>query len=201
MSQEPRTHGPTADAETLTASTVVVSALARATSPHLARSAEDEFADFVRVRQRSLLAFAYVLTGSHHDAQDLVQAALVKTFLRWKHLSPGTNLDPYVRKVVLNEHRSIWRRAWKRREHSSAELPSTASYDEVDKHPIWQHVLALPPRQRAVVALRYIEDLSVREVAAILGCAEGTVKSQASRALATLRTWIPIEDLEVNDHE
>lgn len=103
-------------------------------------------------------------------------------------------LDAYVRRIVVNENNSLWRRAWKRREHSTDDLPEPAVLDEYDDGlgaALWEHVQTLPPRQRSVVVLRYYEQLSEAEIAEVLGISVGTVKSQASRALATLRARAP----------
>ncbi|MGD7706288.1 sigma-70 family RNA polymerase sigma factor [Microlunatus sp. Y2014] len=87
----------------------------------------------------------------------------------------------------------MWRRAFKRREYATSELPESPTHDDPSTDLTWQKVLELPPRQRAVVALRYYSDLSVAETAEQLGCSEGTVKSQCSRALAALRTVLEAE--------
>lgn len=152
-----------------------------------------EFVDFVAARQRRLLGFAYLLTGDRFAAEDLVQAALARTYLHWRRLRHSDSAEAYVRRVIVNEHRSVWRRAWKRREHPWAELPEDAAPDGPDvegRDALWRLVLTLPTRQRAAVVLRYFEDLSETETAEVLGIAVGTVKSQTSRALATLRRQV-----------
>lgn len=156
---------------------------------------ESEYAELVQEHQRSLLGLAHLLTGNHHDAEDLVQAVLVKAYFKWRKVRAAEHRLGYLRRMMVNEHSSLWRRAWKRRERSVDELPERPSgaevYDLDDA--TWRQVLALPPRQRAAVALRYYDDLSEKETAEILGCSVGTVKSQTSRALATLRTALSAE--------
>lgn len=117
-------------------------------------------------------------------------------YLRWAHLERGPHLVAYVRRVIVNKHTSIWRRAWKRRERSTGDLPESGVYDP-GPGALSTHLAQLPARQRAVVALRFVDDLSVADVAAILQCSEGTVKSQSSRGLAKLRTTLSAADLEV----
>jgi RNA polymerase sigma-70 factor (sigma-E family) len=145
-------------------------------------------------RQPSLLRTAYLLTGDRHAAEDLVQTALAKLYLSWDKVQRREVLDGYVRRIMVNENNSLWRRAWKRREVTTDAVPETAAqpppaYDG-QSEALWRFVQTLPRRQRAVVVLRYYEDLSEAEVADILGISVGTVKSQASRALATMRTRV-----------
>jgi RNA polymerase sigma factor (sigma-70 family) len=100
------------------------------------------------------------------------------------------SIDGYVRRILVNENNSLWRRAWKKREHAAEVLPETArvdAYDEGLGRDLWDAVQTLPRKARAVVVLRYYEELSEAETADALGISVGTVKSQASRALATLR--------------
>jgi RNA polymerase sigma-70 factor (sigma-E family) len=137
----------------------------------------------------SLLRFGYVLTGDLHRGEELVQSALVTTYRRWKHLRLEEP-HAYVRRAMINAHTSLWRRH--RRETpmpESFDLTARGAgpehYDEVDL--VLRALRVLPPRQRAVMVLRYYDDLSEAEIARALGCSPGTVKSQASRALKTLR--------------
>lgn len=136
-----------------------------------------------------LLRFGYVLTGDPYRGEDLAQAALVTTYRRWKHLNPDEP-HAYVRRAMVNGHTSLWRR--RRREAHLPDdlaLPSTSgipgSYDDVDL--VLRALRVLPPRQRAVIVLRYYDDLSEAEIARTLGCSAGTVKSQSSRAMRALR--------------
>jgi len=154
---------------------------------------EEEFADFVRARQHALVRFGYLLTGDRMAAEDLTQTALARLYLKWDSIRQAGAMEAWVRKVMVNEHTSWWRRAWRRREtvdFDAAHFADRAAKPDppTDDDGLWQHVLTLPPRQRAAVALRYYEDLTEAQTAEILGCSIGTVKSQTHRALATLRT-------------
>lgn len=151
------------------------------------------FDDFVRARRRALLRTAYLLTGHHADAEDLVQAALIKAVPHWRRIADHP--EPYVRRILARESVSRWRRRrW--REVSSAELPETAQLDaDVAANEDLRRALAsLAPRQRAVIVLRYFEDLSVAETADALGIASGTVTSQTRDALRVLRERLPALD-------
>jgi RNA polymerase sigma-70 factor (sigma-E family) len=150
----------------------------------------EEFNVFVASRQRSLVRTAYLLTGNHHEAEDLVQATLTKTYLGWHRIRNMDAADAYVRRAMINEHTSWWRRAWRHRERSTSAVPEplpVPSADVGEHEQMWQLICDLPPRQRAVIVLRYYEDLTPAEVAAALDCSVGTVASQTHRALATLR--------------
>jgi RNA polymerase sigma-70 factor (sigma-E family) len=155
-------------------------------------SARDlEFEQYMAARQPSLLRTAYLLTGDRHSAEDLVQTALAKLYLSWDKVHRRELVDGYVRRILVNEHNSLWRRAWKRREVSTDTLPDLTgvadSHDHGERAALWQFVQTLPRKQRAVVVLRYYEDLSEAEIADVMGISVGTVKSQCSRALASLR--------------
>jgi len=163
-------------------------------------SREADFTDYVAARQQALLRTAYVLTGDRHAAEDLLQTALARAYLFWQRLRDPGAADGYVRKIMINEHTGWWRRAWRRNERSTDALPeprspgtadSTGRSDERDA--MWSLMQSLPPRQRAAVVLRYYEDLSEAETAAVLGCSVGTVKSQTSRAIAALRERLATE--------
>lgn len=153
-----------------------------------------EFSAYMQARQAGLLRTAYLLTGDRHTAEDLVQTAFAKLYLSWDKVRDQGSLDGYVRRIVVNEHNSLWRRAWKRREHAAEELPERPHHDEYDaggSAELWDLVQTLPRKARAVVVLRYYEELSEAETAEVLGISVGTVKSQASRALAALRERAP----------
>lgn len=155
---------------------------------------DEEFAAYMGARQPALLRTAYLLTGDLAGAEDLLQQALAKLYLSWDKVREREALDGYVRRIMVNEHTSLWRRAWKRRERSTDEVPETGAadaYDDGTRDQLWAFVQTLPPRQRAVIVLRYYEDLSEAEIARTLGVSVGTVKSQASRALAALRERAP----------
>ena len=154
---------------------------------------DEAFSAYVAARQHALVRTAFLLTGDHHSAEDLVQAALARTYLAWGRIRDGHAIDAYVRRTMINEHTSWWRRAWRHRERSTAELPeppAAADPDVGERDEVWELVRTLPPRQRAVVVLRFYEDLTEADTADALGCSVGNVKSQASRALATLRKRI-----------
>ena len=151
-------------------------------------SAGDQFAQFVAGRGPALQRTAYLLTGDWALAEDLLQTALAKSYLAWgriRHDDP----EGYVRKVLANTHASGWRRKW-RGEAPTEVLPdrATDSWASVDEAVSLAAALRrLPPKQRAVIVLRFHEDLTEQAVAAALGISVGTVKSQTSKALATLR--------------
>ncbi|GLF96620.1 SigE family RNA polymerase sigma factor [Streptomyces yaizuensis] len=153
-----------------------------------------DFETFVAVRGPRLLRVAWLLTGDAHLAEDLLQTVLAKVWPKW-HRIRGESPEAYVRKALVHTHASWWRRRW-RGEVPHGELPdrigAADAYAGVDlEQSLAVAVRALPVRQRAVVVLRYFEDLSVEETAATLGCAPGTVKSQAAKALRTLRERLP----------
>lgn len=155
---------------------------------------DEEFSSYMAARQPALLRTAYLLAGDRAGAEDLVQSALAKLYLSWDKVQNRESLDGYVRRIMVNEHNSLWRRAWKRRELATdtmPERPVTDVYDDGQGAALWEFVQTLPPKQRSVIVLRYYEDLSEAETAAILGVSVGTVKSQASRALAGLRQRAP----------
>jgi RNA polymerase sigma-70 factor (sigma-E family) len=147
--------------------------------------AEASFEEYVAARYRSLVRTAYLLTGNHHDAEDLVQATLVKLVGGWRRIADRP--DAYVRRAMVNEHVSRWRKH-RGREVVVEHTPELGHHHDVDATLSLQAALAgLAPRQRAVLVLRYFEDLTERETAELLGISVGTVKSQARDALARLR--------------
>ena len=157
-------------------------------------SRDEEFAAYMQARQASLLRTAYLLTGDRHNAEDLVQTSLAKLYLAWDKVKDRDSVDGYVRRIMVNENNSLWRRGWKKREFASDTMPERHAHDEYDEGTsgaLWEVVQTLPKKARAVVVLRYYEELSEAETAAILGISVGTVKSQASRALAALRDRAP----------
>jgi RNA polymerase sigma-70 factor (sigma-E family) len=158
----------------------------------------EEFSSYVAARHATLTRTAFLLTGDHHAAEDLVQTALARTYLAWRRIHDQSALDTYVRRAMVNEHTAWWRRAWRRRETLTAELPDRPATDPrgdpggwADRDgELWRLLRALPRHHRAAVVLRYFEDLSEAETAEILGCSIGTVKSRTHRALATLRSGL-----------
>jgi RNA polymerase sigma-70 factor (sigma-E family) len=152
---------------------------------------DERFAAFVREHGERHLRVAVLLTGDWHAAEDLVQASLVKLYRAWPRLDTSTDPDAYLRRIVINTHRSWWRARW-RRETPAAALPERASGEDIaDRHAVGalvrQALARLPRQQRAVLVLRYCEDLPVAEVARLLGCSPGSVKTHAHRGLRTLR--------------
>ncbi|MFI7248106.1 SigE family RNA polymerase sigma factor [Micromonospora chalcea] len=151
---------------------------------------EEEFREFVAARSGALLRTAYLLAGDWATAEDLLQTALTKTYLAWKRLGGIEAIEPYARRVLVNTSTSWWRRRW-HGERPTEVLPEHAGVDEIeqqlDRDALWRHLQALPARQRAVLVLRFYEDMSEAQTAALLEISPGTVKSQTSRALNTLR--------------
>jgi RNA polymerase sigma-70 factor (sigma-E family) len=153
---------------------------------------EQAFTEWATAHLAHLMRFGFALTHDESGAEDLVQVGLVQTLLAWPRLRNQVDPEAYVRRVMVNEQLSAWRR---QRRHPEVRLepfgageafrPDEAELVERDR--VWRELANLPPRQRAVLVLRFYEDRSEREVAAVLGCSVGTVKSQASKALAKLR--------------
>lgn len=146
------------------------------------------FDEFVAARSGRLLRTSYLLTRDHGLAEDLLQTALTKAWFAWSRIDGDP--EAYVRKVIVNTYASWWRRKW-RGEHPTEELPEGHGVDHADgassSHDLWEALGRLPRRQRAVVVLRYFEDLTEAETARLLECSVGTVKSQTSKAFAKLR--------------
>ncbi|HET6154586.1 MAG TPA: SigE family RNA polymerase sigma factor [Marmoricola sp.] len=146
---------------------------------------------YVGARWSSLFRFAYLLTADRNDAEDLLQRTLVKAYLKWDRVAAAESVDAYVRRVILNELLDE-RRLWARRRDRALPALTVEAYDMdlTDRIDLWSALQSLPPRQRAVMVLRYYEDLSEDQIATQLGCSRGTVKSQAHNALKTLRKRI-----------
>ncbi len=159
-------------------------------SSHRATDRDTEFAAYMSARQASLLRTAYLISGDPHTAEDLVQTALAKLYLSWDKIAQRDSIDGYVRRIIVNEHNSLWRRPWKRRESATDQVPEqpcTEARAGTADADLWTFVQSLPRKQRAAIVLRYYEELSEAETAEVLGVSVGTVKSQTSRALAALR--------------
>ncbi|WP_395110922.1 SigE family RNA polymerase sigma factor [Actinomadura sp. SCN-SB] len=158
----------------------------------MGRRDDQSFADFVTARGTALLRTASLLCGAHQDAEDILQSALEKAYRHWGRLDPESDPEPYVRRILVNLVISRSRR-WKvLREINMARPPerpaSTSATHTVElRGTLMEELRKLGPRQRAVLVLRFWEDLSEAETARVLGCSVGTVKSQASRGLARLR--------------
>jgi RNA polymerase sigma-70 factor (sigma-E family) len=161
--------------------------MAGAAAEHAPADAAVQFADFVHGRGPALQRTAYLLTGDWGLAEDLLQTALAKSYLAWGRIR-HTDPEGYVRKVLVNTHASWWRRKW-RGETPTLQLPERAAREQQheDRLALAEALSRLPRRQRAVIVLRFHEDLTESDVAAALGISVGTVKSQTAKALATLR--------------
>jgi RNA polymerase sigma-70 factor (sigma-E family) len=149
------------------------------------------FGEYVRSRSQALLRAAQAMTGNRTDAEDLLQATLVKAYQSWDRIDDQAALDTYVRRVMVNTHISGWRR---RRvdEYPTDDLPDSPSAEDAtrdsDLHDVVQRAIDRLPRQmRAAVMLRFYDDMTEPEVAAALGVSVGTVKSTVARAVAKLR--------------
>ena len=155
--------------------------------------ARQDFAEFVAARSRQLTRLAYVLTGDQYAAEDLLQNALIKAAANWGRIH--TAPEAYVRRIMYREQASWLRRRARRRETSVAQVPEPAAGDDAAsveaRLALRDALLALPPRRRAVLVLRYLEDLPESQVAEILGCSVGTVRSQNHKAVAQLRLALP----------
>jgi RNA polymerase sigma-70 factor (sigma-E family) len=152
---------------------------------------DERFAGYVRDRGEHHLRVAVLLTGDWHAAQDLVQASLVKLYRVWPKLRVDSDPDAYLRRIMVNTQRSWWRARW-RREMPAAQLPEGISGDDIAERQavgtlVREALAGLSRQQRAVLVLRYCEDLPEAEVAEILGCSVGTVKTHAHRGIAALR--------------
>lgn len=153
--------------------------------------------DFIDRNARLLLRSAWLLSGNWASAEDLVQTSLLKSWRHWDAIKSDAP-EYYVRRVLMNTFLSGQRRRWTR-ERPMAELPEKVAVDEVSaielRHAIWGALSGLPAKQRAVVVLRYFNDLSEAQTAQVLDCSVGTVKSQTSRALAKLRSVPELQSL------
>jgi RNA polymerase sigma-70 factor (sigma-E family) len=160
------------------------------------------FEDFVLARGEALLRFALMLCADLGRSEDLVQSVLARAYPRWARILVMERPEAYLKTMLVREHLRWWRR------RSSTEVPvaeptdrkravvADAAVEYTRRDAAWELLARLPRRQRAVLVLRYYEDLSDAEIATILGCAQATVRSQAARALATLRVVVPSLDPE-----
>lgn len=156
-----------------------------------------DFEEFATAALPGLLRFGHVLTGDPLRAEELVQQALVSTWARWRRIEHDQP-HAYVRRAMVHTHTSWWRRS--RRETSlppGYDVSAPLDPDLGERDRTLAALRQLPPRQRAVIVLRYYEDLSEADIARVLGCSPGTVKSQASRALRTLHGLLS-PDLETS---
>lgn len=156
-----------------------------------AASTRLSFEEFASARWSALVRTARLLTGDASSAEDLVQATLVKAYTQWAKVTRASSPEAYLRKMMLNEFLGDRRRRLRRadKDHLVAvDQESAQEPDPTERLDLWHLVTALPPRQRAVLVLRYYEDLTEAEIGHVLGVSPGTVKSQASDALKKLRS-------------
>lgn len=162
---------------------------------------EEAFREYAAARMPSLLRTAFLLTGGDwHRAQDVVSAAVVKLYTSWQRANRARNLDAYVQRIVVRTWLDEQRRPW-RREYTVDVLPEpVASGDDLDRRADLLQLLAgLPSRQRAVLVLRFYDDLSVDQTAEVLGCTPGAVKTLTNRALSAARRRLPATLIELED--
>jgi RNA polymerase sigma-70 factor (sigma-E family) len=160
------------------------------------REDEDRFREFAVRQAAPLRRCAYLFCGDWHLAEDLMQTTLVKIYRAWPKVTMRDTMTSYARTVLLRTWLDEKRRPWRRSEIGHADVPDRsdpAAEPAVAAERSWAReqvhgaLLSVPPRQRAVLVLRYFDDLSIAETAEAMGCTEGTVKSQAARGLANLR--------------
>jgi RNA polymerase sigma-70 factor (sigma-E family) len=160
-----------------------------------------EFREFMHARWPAMVRLAYGLTGDQGHAEDVAQAAFARAYASWPRVRRSGDPDAYVRQIVINENRNRFRKrrvAERLTETALIDVPWTDATRESDERSALIAALQrLGPRQRAVIVLRYWLDLTEQETAAALNCSVGTVKSQASRGLATLRDSTELVDGEL----
>ncbi|BBH68683.1 RNA polymerase sigma24 factor [Actinoplanes sp. OR16] len=156
-------------------------------------SAEEEYVEYVAARVPALRRLAYVLTGDGHRADDLVQQTITTLYLKWHRARAADNLDAYVRTMLVRGYVDEKRLAWSR-VRLFRQMPEPDPVQDTgaeDREVLRKALKRVPRQQRAVLVLRFFYDLPVEEVAGILGCSAGTVKSHTSRGLAALRRLLP----------
>lgn len=158
----------------------------------MSAAADPTFEEFVAASSARLFTLAMLLCGRHRaEAEDLLQSVLERAYRRWPRICRGGDPERYVRAMLVNASVDRWRRLRRRPELLAGPVRDPAVPDQsaalADRDQLLRALAGLPARQRAVIVLRYLEDLTEAQTAAVLGCSEGTVKSQASRALAKLR--------------
>jgi RNA polymerase sigma-70 factor (sigma-E family) len=163
-----------------------------------------EFEEFVVSRGHALLRFAFLLTNDLHLAEDLTQEALVRVHRRWWAIEHADGPEPYVRKAIVRQYLS-WRRGRASRETAVAELPERPDPDAYldrlgERDDMWANLASLPRSQRAVLVLRYYEDLPDAQIAEVLGCSPSTVRVHAFKALARMREAMASQETEECRH-
>ena len=168
------------------------------------RSDDEDYVAYVRARLAALKRLTYLLCGDEHRADDLLQEALTKLYLRWRTARNADHLDRYVRAIVVRTHIDETRRPWFRVRLFGTvpeQRVSPAGPDAEANATLRLALSRLPAGQRAVIVLRYLCDVPVNEVAPILGCSTGTVKSQTSHGLAKLRHLLDERDFATTARE
>jgi RNA polymerase sigma-70 factor (sigma-E family) len=161
-----------------------------------------DFEELVAARGQALLRFAVMLCGDRDRAEDLVQSVLAKAYRRWSRVAAADRPEAYLKAMVVNEHLGWWRR------RSNQELPAAepcgaepvsgdGTAARASRDAAWTLLATLSRRQRAVLVLRYYEDLSDDQIAVVLGCGASTVRGTAARALGALRVVVPTMDREL----
>ncbi len=158
---------------------------------------EAEYLEYVNGRAAALRRTAYLLCGDWHQAEDIVQTAIAKVYVRWASVRRADNVDAYVRQVVVRVWLDETRRSWAK-VRTVSDVPDSAECPDGPELRIalMAALAKVPARQRAVLVLRFWEDQSVIETARLLHCSPGTVKSQTSHGLAALRHLLPEYDIE-----
>jgi RNA polymerase sigma-70 factor (sigma-E family) len=151
------------------------------------------FAEFATARSAALFRAAYLMVGDHGLAEDLLQEALTKTYVAWPRLRDINNAEAYTRKAITTTAISWWRRKSWQAEKPRDDVPELAARGHEPEHAVaerdwlWAELRQLPPKQRAAIVLRFYEDLTDVQAAAVIGCSPGTVRSLVSRGMKTLR--------------
>lgn len=163
---------------------------------------DQSFSEYYTARGTTMRATAYLLCGNWHLAEDLTQTAFTKLYRVWKRVSQYEAIDAYVRQIIfrtfVDNRRRPWRREWSTEASNSVFEGSTPGGSTDDRLVLLSALAQVPARQRAVLVLRFWEDLSVAETADVLGCSAGTVKSHSSRGLQTLRTLLSDDRISTN---
>ena len=150
----------------------------------------------------SLYRYAYLLAGNHADAEDIAQQTLMKAYRSWSRVERSDSPAAYLRQILTNTYLSQRRPRARHLELLTDAPPETGHMTVAgpeDRFALWPHVKSLPPRQRAVIVLRYYEDLSEQEIADVLGCSRGNVKSTAHHALKSLRAALAAPGMDASD--
>lgn len=168
------------------------------------RSADaPSFEDYAASAWPSLYRYAYLLAGNHADAEDIAQQTLLKAYRSWSRVESSDSPTAYLRQILTNTYLSERRPKGRRLELLTDAPPESSAHVPVggpeERMALWPHVKSLPPRQRAVIVLRYYEDLSEQEIAEVLGCSRGNVKSTAHHALKSLRAALGAPGSDASD--